>query len=161
MMSPWFPFVILVYIFAPAITRVICVGVMALAPVYQFVGRYSSVCKVTGRCAYITIRERLCNAVAYDIVVRLVSHVPCRVKRFFLMQGRSLHSCKTSFCYVGYFSLYVTQFPVEAMQYHAILNIVFKSLFVVGEDVGCKGKEHQQHQYTSVRYLFHKLILIF
>ena len=77
------------------------------------------------------------------------------------MQRRSLYSCKASLGNVGYFSLDVAQLPVEAMQYHAILNIVFKSVFVVGEDVGCKGKEHQQHQYTSVRYLFHKLILIF
>ena len=99
------------------------------------------------------------KTITYFKIVWTINIIPNGSFTCSFVNRRSLNGSKACFGDIRNFFLDICQRPVETMKDDTILNIVFKTIFVVCKDVGCHGEQHHQHQKTIIDCLFHILLL--
>ena len=99
------------------------------------------------------------KTITYFKIVWTINIIPDGSFTCSFVNGRSLNGSKACLGDIRNFFLDICQRPVETMKDDTILNIVFKTIFVVCKDVGCHGEQHHQHQKTIIDCLFHILLL--
>ena len=99
------------------------------------------------------------KTITYLKVVWTINIIPNGSFTCSFVNRRCLNGSKACLGDIRNFFLDISQSPVEAMKDNTILNLVFKTIFVVCKDVGCHAEEHHQHQETIVYCFFHNLLL--
>ena len=99
------------------------------------------------------------KTITYFKIVWTINIIPDGSFTCSFVNRRSLNCSKACLGDIRNFFLDICQRPVETMKDDTILNIVFKTIFVVCEDVGCHSEQHHQHQKTIIDCLFHILLL--